>query len=149
MHSMINSVMSSNQNFNAIHYNNEKIIEKSPSSEKEKVDLEKLIKNGDLSSFVRNNVQSRLFQDYLDKATEEEIELIIKHLEEELKDLITDEYANYMMQKLFGVCTPQQRNHIMRELAIHIPNIARNKQGTHTIQAFIGLFIEREEYQLA
>ena len=54
MHSMINSVMSSNQNFNAIHYNNEKIIEKSPSSEKEKVDLDKLTKNGDLSWLLQN-----------------------------------------------------------------------------------------------
>ena len=48
-----------------------------------------------------------------------------------------------MMQKLFGVCTPQQRNKIMRELALHIPNIVKNKQGTHTIQTFIGLFIEK------
>ena len=47
------------------------MIEKSPTNEKEKVDLEKLIINGELSSFVRSNVQSRLFQDYLDKATEE------------------------------------------------------------------------------
>ena len=46
-----------------------------------------------------------------------------------------------MMQKLFIVSSPYQRKNIMIQLSINIPNIVRNKQGTHTIQSFTTLFI--------
>jgi hypothetical protein len=51
-----------------------------------------------------------------------------------------------MTQKLFSVCSLEQRLRILNILAKDIPDIAKNKQGTHTIQAFIALFTCEEEF---
>jgi hypothetical protein len=44
-----------------------------------------------------------------------------------------------MTQKLFQVCSPNQRIFILTKLYPLISGLVRNKQGTHTIQAFISL----------
>jgi hypothetical protein len=61
-----------------------------------------------------------------------------------MPDLITHEYANYMVQKLFSVCTMPQRLKIIQRLMKDIPAIVRNKQGTHSIQTLIGLFTNED-----
>lgn len=53
-----------------------------------------------------------------------------------------------MTQKLFSVCSLPQRLRILNILTKNIPDIAKNKQGTHTLQAFIALFITHEEYTI-
>jgi hypothetical protein len=45
-----------------------------------------------------------------------------------------------MVQKLFTVCSPIQRVQILQIISSKLPELARNKQGTHTIQAFITQF---------
>lgn len=57
--------------------------------EAERVNLQKLISTGTLIEFVKNNNQSRLFQNYLTDSTSEEIEEIITHIGEKLVELIT------------------------------------------------------------
>jgi hypothetical protein len=53
-----------------------------------------------------------------------------------------------MIQKLIGVCTFPQRVKIVSRLQTDIPGIARNKQGTHSLQTLITLFSTDEEYQI-
>lgn len=53
-----------------------------------------------------------------------------------------------MIQKLLGVCTLAQRLRIVQRLQADIPGIARNKQGTHSLQTLIALFTSDEEYKL-
>lgn len=74
--------------------------------------------------------------------------MIIDHLFEELQFLITDEYANYMTQKLFEVAIPTQRIKILAKLFEHIPKIVKNKHGTHTMQFFTKFMTLDEEYNL-
>lgn len=62
--------------------------------------------------------------------------------------MITHEYANYMIQKLIGVCSLAQRLRIVQRLQADIPGIARNKQGTHSLQTLITLFTTDDEYKL-
>lgn len=57
-----------------------------------------------------------------------------------MPSLITHEYANYMVQKLFSVCSYTQRLKVMQRLHEEIADIVRNKQGTHTIQALVKFF---------
>jgi len=45
-----------------------------------------------------------------------------------------------MVQKLLGVCTLPQRLKILERMHSDIPGIARNKQGTHSLQTLIALF---------
>ena len=54
-----------------------------------------------------------------------------------------------MVQKLLGVCTLPQRIKIVERLREDIPSIARNKQGTHSLQTLIALFTSDEEYKIA
>ncbi len=49
-----------------------------------------------------------------------------------------------MTQKLFSVCSLTQRLRLLNIIAKDISNIAKNKQGTHTIQAFVALFTNSE-----
>jgi hypothetical protein len=53
-----------------------------------------------------------------------------------------------MIQKLFAVCNPLQRLEIMQEVLPSFCDLIRNKQGTHTLQAFINFFSTYEEYTL-
>ena len=47
------------------------------------------------------------------------------------------------------VCIPYQRLHILEVIANDLPELVKNKQGTHTLQSFIGLFTLPEEFQYA
>ncbi len=107
-----------------------------------------MINSDALGTFVRNNSQSRQFQNFLNEANTKQVDLIIENLYLELPDLITHEYANYMVQKLFSVCNYTQRLKVMQRLHEDIANIVRNKQGTHTIQALLKFFTNDEEYKL-
>ena len=49
-----------------------------------------------------------------------------------------------MMQKLFLFSTSHQRAIILEKLSQNLPKIVKNKQGTHTIQAFIQIFIDKD-----
>lgn len=51
-----------------------------------------------------------------------------------------------MIQKLIGVCSLSQRIKIVQRLQADIPGIARNKQGTHSLQTLITLFTTKDEY---
>jgi hypothetical protein len=53
-----------------------------------------------------------------------------------------------MMQKLFAVCKPLQRLELLQLVIPSLCEVARNKQGTHTIQAFLDCFTLSEEYSL-
>lgn len=50
-----------------------------------------------------------------------------------------------MVQELFKVSLPQQRLAILGKLYPDIPRLVRNKQGTHTVQAFLDYLQESEE----
>lgn len=69
-------------------------------------------------------------------------------LYEEFAELVVDDYANYMTQKLFQMCSPSQRLMILKKLYLQIPNLVRNKQGTHTIQLFVSFLTLPEELEL-
>ena len=114
----------------------------------EKVNLDNLIETGKLIDFVKNNIQSRVFQNYLSECGEMEIETIIFNVREHLVELIMHEYGNYMVQKLFTVCNVQQRLDILQTIMPSLGDLIRNKQGTHTIQSFISQFTHHEEYSL-
>ena len=53
-----------------------------------------------------------------------------------------------MVQKLFKVCSPYQRIDLLQAILPSLSELVRNKQGTHTIQAFIENFTLNEEYTL-
>lgn len=105
--------------------------------EGEKVNLDTLISTNGLIEYVKNNIQSRLFQNFLNDCCEQDLDKVIIYVREYLVDLIMHEYGNYMVQKLFKVCSPRQRLDILQTIMPSLCDLAKNKQGTHTIQAFV------------
>ena len=69
---------------------------------------------------------------------------MILNIREHLVELIMHEYGNYMVQKLFTVCNVQHRLAILETIMPSLGDLIRNKQGTHTIQAFISQFTHHE-----
>ena len=112
------------------------------------MNLAKLIGGNKLMDFVKSNTQSRLFQDYLGECGPAEIAQVIAHVRERVVELVTHEYGNYMVQKLFTVCSASQRVELLQVLAPQLGEVVRNKQGTHTVQAFISHFSLPEEFGL-
>ena len=53
-----------------------------------------------------------------------------------------------MVQKLIGVCSLPQRIRLVQRLQSDIPGIARNKQGTHSLQTLITLFSTEDQFRL-
>jgi hypothetical protein len=49
-----------------------------------------LISTGKLSSYVKNSVQSRIFQNFLEEVSLEQVELIIGALYDEIPELVMD-----------------------------------------------------------
>ena len=58
------------------------------------------------------------------------------------------EYGNYMVQKLYKVSGTKHRLAILEIIKPYLSDLVKNKQGTHTIQAFISQFVTHEEYSL-
>ncbi len=110
------------------------------------MDLNRLISSGKLSEYVKNNVQSRNFQAFLGEVNHDELNEILRALSHDFCELVTHEYANYMMQKLFTICNIQQRCFILEKLSSSIPMLVKNKQGTHTLQTLIALLTQEEEH---
>lgn len=110
------------------------------------MDLNRLISSGGLSDYVKNNVQSRNFQAFLGEVTHGELNDILRALSHDFCELVTHEYANYMMQKLFTICNTQQRVFILDKLVGSIPMLVKNKQGTHTLQSLVALLTQEEEH---
>lgn len=53
-----------------------------------------------------------------------------------------------MVQKLFTVCSPFQRYYILQTILPFLSQLVKNKQGTHTIQAFLSQFTLNEQFSL-
>ena len=65
---------------------------------------------------------------------------MINYIGDKMPELIMHEYGNYMIQKLFKVCTARQRVEILQKIMPSLCDLVKNKQGTHTIQAFLTEF---------
>lgn len=79
-------------------------------------------------------------QNYLHSAPKKEIERICESLLGCFPELVAHEYGNYTAQKLFKVCNPDLRFRLLLRISQDIPTLICNKQGTHTLQAFVRFF---------
>ncbi len=74
--------------------------------------------------------------------------MILEEIKDELTFLIMDNYANYTLNCLFKLCTQEQRQVIIENIAIDIHSIAKNKKGTHCLQNLIELITTEEEEEI-
>lgn len=108
----------------------------------------------ELVSFIKTQKGSRYMQKYLNKITPDNINLLLSKICTSFKEIMTDSYGNYFIQKLTQCCSSHQRVVILMNVRIinniqvseEFLEIAVNTAGTHSLQSLIEIVnLEEEE----
>jgi hypothetical protein len=91
---------------------------------------------------------SRLLQKLLTQGGVEIVARVIDEVEFSLPIIMCDTYANYMCQQLFQAASARQRLRLLSRLAPRFLEVARDRRGTHSLQALISHISSIEEEDL-
>ena len=91
---------------------------------------------------------SRLLQKLLTQGGLEIVARVIDEVEFNLPIIMCDTYANYMCQQLFQAASARQRLRLLSRLAPRFVEVARDRRGTHSLQALISHISSVEEEDL-
>jgi hypothetical protein len=91
---------------------------------------------------------SRLLQKLLTQGGMEIVSKVIDEVEFNLPVVMCDTYANYMCQQLFQAASAVQRHRLLSRLSPKFVEVARDRRGTHSLQALISHISTREEEDL-
>jgi hypothetical protein len=86
---------------------------------------------------ARDRTGSRLLQQKLEEGTPEEQKAIFNGLERELKSLIVDPCANFVIQKLCDILDERQQNIMLVTLLADLDSIIDHTSGCRVLQKFI------------
>jgi len=82
---------------------------------------------------------NRILQKFFPKANQQEIDFVIYEIQDKMEELMLDSYANYMFQTLAQSCSSEQRYYLLQKLAPSMIRVARDRKGTHSLQAIVSL----------
>jgi hypothetical protein len=88
---------------------------------------------------------SRLLQKLLTQGGTEIVTRVIDEVELSLPLVMCDTYANYMCQQLFQAASAAQRLRLLSRLSPKFVEVARDRRGTHSLQALISHISTRDE----
>lgn len=91
---------------------------------------------------------SRLLQKLLTQGGVDIVARVIDEVEFSLPIIMCDTYANYMCQQLFQAASARQRLRLLSRLAPRFTEVARDRRGTHSLQALISHISSVEEEDL-
>ena len=91
---------------------------------------------------------SRLLQKLLTQGGTEIVNRVIDEVEFNLPIIMCDTYANYMCQQLFQAASAGQRLRLLSRLAPRFAQVAKDRRGTHSLQALISHISTIEEEDL-
>lgn len=101
--------------------------------------------------FVAKNQQGcRFLQRKFDERRAEDIEMIFEELVGHIAELMVNPFANYLMQKLFDVCTEDQRRRVVRMLTAHpfqLVRLSLNNHGTRAVQRLVETLTTHQQIQ--
>ncbi|EAS01738.2 RNA-binding protein, putative (macronuclear) [Tetrahymena thermophila SB210] len=103
---------------------------------------------GTILNLAKTNGGSHQLQRFFHQCQGSEIDSVIDEIYEELPNLVTDSYANYMFQSLIQVCSIDQRKKILKKVSNHTADLVYDKKGTHSLQTLISLINLDEEIDL-
>lgn len=93
----------------------------------------------------------RFLQRLLDQAPNESIEaaqLILSEILQNIPELMTDQYANFLVQKLFDMMPHDVRYTVAQVAAPHLCQISLTPHGTFSVQKLIETIATREEMEV-
>lgn len=103
---------------------------------------------GKMAELVRTYQGSRVLQKHISTADKEDLDMVVKELGEKIGELLLDPYANYIIQTLMQNGAPNQRLYLLQKIAPCFIPIARDKKGTHALQAIVAQLTSPEEFAL-
>jgi hypothetical protein len=85
-------------------------------------DFEKFVEKigADLIPFIKTQKGSRFMQKFLNKISSDSVDKILSKVSPNFKEIMTDNYGNYFMQKLTQSCTDNQRAFVIDSVKILI-----------------------------
>lgn len=91
----------------------------------------------------------RFLQRWLDtNCNPEAVQVIMNEIIPHVAELMTDQYANFLLQKLFDIMPTDVRHSVARVAAPKISSIAMTPHGTFSVQKMIETISSREEMEL-
>jgi len=75
------------------------------------------------------------------------VEQILQEVEQDIATLMCDAYGNYLCSTAFQQCWAAQRRRMLERMAPSVAAIARDKRGTHALQALIGQLATLQEQE--
>ena len=134
------------ENLNIFSKSKNEELEKSDDKEDEEEESQFSQKN--ILAAFNNQKTTKQLQKCLGEESEENIELIIKELKGQFRNVIKNRNGNYFFSDLLKVCNQEQRIEILKELSPYISEDCSHEFGTHPIQHLIELSSSEEEYKL-
>lgn len=95
---------------------------------------------GQIYSTAMDQNGCRFLQRKFDEGSPEDVEKIFLEIIDHIIELMTDQFGNYLVQKLLEVCTEDQRMRILHAVtkeAGELVNISLNTHGTRAVQKLI------------
>ncbi|KDP44452.1 hypothetical protein JCGZ_16285 [Jatropha curcas] len=89
---------------------------------------------------ARDQEGCRFLQKKIEEQKAEQIEMIFLEVKDHLCDLIVDQFANYLIQKLFGICNEEQMGQLLLSLIRNeqkLLDICIHLYGTRAVQKMI------------
>mmetsp|Transcript_113473 Transcript_113473/g.316014 ORF Transcript_113473/g.316014 Transcript_113473/m.316014 type:complete len:843 (-) Transcript_113473:723-3251(-) len=102
---------------------------------------------GQVIQLSKTQAGSKYLQRQLLKGHNSVIDVILQEVEQDVAQLMCDAYGNYLCSVAFQACSVRQRQRMLEKLAPRVSAIARDKRGTHALQALIGLLSTLEEQE--
>jgi hypothetical protein len=79
-------------------------------------DIQNEIRNLTLHNYLKSQNGSRSMQKYINKCSEQDIDIIIKSIEPHIPALFVDGYANFFFKTLCEICSPRNRVLILSKI---------------------------------
>ena len=102
----------------------------------------------ELPNYICSQKGSRIMQKYLNKFPSDIKTLLILKIGKNLGKIMIDTYGNYFCQKMFQICSNEQRILILEYIQNEFIEISKSVSGTHVIQAILGLISTEDEIKI-
>jgi hypothetical protein len=103
---------------------------------------------GKMVEYAKTYQGSKVLQKYVATAAKDDLDVVIREIGEKIGELMLDPYANYMIQTLVQSGYPRQRLYLLQKIAPSFTSIARDKKGTHSLQAIVAQIDSPDEFAL-
>ena len=134
------------ENYNFFPESNES--EESEKSDEEKNEIKSQFSQKNILAAFNSQKSTKQLQKILSEESNETIDIILKELKGNFREIIKNRNGNYFCSDLLKVCNQEQRLKILTELSPFISEDCTHEFGTHPIQHLIELSSSEEEYKL-